>query len=73
LRDETVVLTAGTTNETAVRVMSDKQKLGIKLLIGADHDQSFQILIEGRRAALRAGGDDQVRRSLSYRRRLPVL
>jgi glutamate/aspartate transport system substrate-binding protein len=48
LRDKTVVVTAGTTNEAAVRAISDKQKLGIKLLIGADHDQSFQMLTEGR-------------------------
>jgi len=48
LRDRTVVVTAGTTNETAVRTISDKQKLGIKLLIGADHDQSFQMLTEGK-------------------------
>ena len=48
LRGKTVVVTAGTTNETAVRAISDKQKLGIKLLIGADHDQSFQMLAEGK-------------------------
>jgi len=48
LRGKTVVVTAGTTNEAAVRAISDKQKLGIKLLIGADHDQSFQMLTEGR-------------------------
>jgi glutamate/aspartate transport system substrate-binding protein len=47
LRDKTVVVTAGTTNEAAVRAISDKQKLGIKLLIGADHDQSFKMLTEG--------------------------
>jgi glutamate/aspartate transport system substrate-binding protein len=48
LRDKTVVVTAGTTNEAAVRATSDKQKLDIKLLIGADHDQSFQRLTEGK-------------------------
>ena len=48
LRDKTVVVTAGTTNEAAVRAISDKQKLDIKLLIGADHDQSFQMLTEGK-------------------------
>jgi glutamate/aspartate transport system substrate-binding protein len=48
LRDKTVVVTAGTTNEAAVRTISDKQKLDIKLLIGADHDQSFQMLTEGK-------------------------
>jgi len=48
LRGKTVVVTAGTTNEAAVRAISDKQKLGIKLLIGADHGQSFQMLTEGK-------------------------
>ena len=48
LRGKTVVVTAGTTNEAAVRAISDKQKLGIKLLIGADHNQSFQMLTEGK-------------------------
>ena len=48
LRGKTVVVTAGTTNETAVRAISDKQKLGIKVLVGADHDQSFQMLAEGK-------------------------
>jgi glutamate/aspartate transport system substrate-binding protein len=48
LRGKTVVVTAGTTNEAAVRAISDKQTLGIKLLIGADHDQSFQMLTEGK-------------------------
>ena len=48
LRGKTVVVTAGTTNEAVVRAISDKQKLGIKLLVGADHDQSFQMLAEGK-------------------------
>ena len=48
LRDKTVVVTAGTTNEAAVRTISDKQKLGIKLVIGKDHDQSFAMLGEGK-------------------------
>jgi glutamate/aspartate transport system substrate-binding protein len=48
LRDRTVVVTAGTTNEAAVRTISDKQHLGIKLLIGKDHAESFAILKEGK-------------------------
>ncbi len=48
LRDKTVVVTAGTTNEAAVRTISDKQKLGINFVIGKDHDQSFAILSEGK-------------------------
>ena len=37
LRDKTIVVTAGTTNEAAVRAISDKQHLGIKFLVGEDH------------------------------------
>jgi glutamate/aspartate transport system substrate-binding protein len=48
LRDKTVVVTAGTTNEAAVRAISDKQKLGIKLLVGRDHAESFALLREGK-------------------------
>jgi glutamate/aspartate transport system substrate-binding protein len=48
LRAKTVVVTAGTTNEAAVRAISDKQHLGIKLIIGRDHDESFALLREGK-------------------------
>jgi glutamate/aspartate transport system substrate-binding protein len=48
LRDKTIVVTAGTTNEAAVRAISEKQHLGIKLLVGKDHSESFAMLKEGR-------------------------
>ena len=48
LRDKTVVVTAGTTNEQAVKAISDKQKLGIKLVVGTDHAASFAMLKEGK-------------------------
>jgi glutamate/aspartate transport system substrate-binding protein len=48
LRDTTVVVTAGTTNEAAVRAISGKQHLGIKFLVGKDHAQSFAMLTEGK-------------------------
>jgi glutamate/aspartate transport system substrate-binding protein len=48
LRDKTVVVTAGTTNEAAVRAISDKQHLSIKILLGKDHDESFAMLKEGK-------------------------
>ena len=48
LRDKTVVVTAGTTNEAAVRAISDKQHLGIKLLVANDHAESFAMLKEGK-------------------------
>jgi glutamate/aspartate transport system substrate-binding protein len=48
LRDKTVVVTAGTTNEAAVRAISEKQHLGIKLLVGKDHAESFAMLKDGK-------------------------
>jgi glutamate/aspartate transport system substrate-binding protein len=48
LRDKTVVVTAGTTNEEAVRAISDKQHLGIKFLVSKDHAESFALLKEGK-------------------------
>jgi len=44
LRDKTIVVTAGTTNEAAVRAISEKQHLGIKFLVGKDHAESFAML-----------------------------
>ena len=48
LRDKTVVVTAGTTNEAAVRAISEKQQLGIKFLVGKDHADSFAMLQDGK-------------------------
>lgn len=48
LRDKTVVVTAGTTNAAAVRAISDKQKLGIELIVGKDHAESFAMLTAGK-------------------------
>ena len=48
LRGKTVVVTAGTTNEAAVRSLSDKQQLNIKLVIGKDHAESFSMLKDGK-------------------------
>ena len=39
-----VVVTAGTTNEQALRAFNDKQKLGLKLVTAPDHDASFKLL-----------------------------
>jgi glutamate/aspartate transport system substrate-binding protein len=48
LRGRTVVVTVGTTNEAALRALSDKQQLGIKLVVGNDHAQSFAMLQDGK-------------------------
>ena len=51
LRDKRIVVTAGTTNEAAVRAISDRQHLGINILVGKDHDESFAMLKEGKAEA----------------------
>ena len=51
LRGETVAVTSGTTNEAAVRSLSEKQGLNIKLITAADHDQSFAALRSGQAQA----------------------
>jgi glutamate/aspartate transport system substrate-binding protein len=48
LKGKTVVVTAGTTNEAAVRAISDKQQLGIKFLVGPDHAASFAMVQAGK-------------------------
>jgi glutamate/aspartate transport system substrate-binding protein len=47
LDGKTVVVTAGTTNEAALRALADKQKLNIKFATAADHAQSLSQLASG--------------------------
>ena len=63
---KTIVLTRGTVHETAIPKLAERQKLSIKFVFAADHNESFQTLAVGqgrrlrqrRRAALRhAGGN----------------
>jgi glutamate/aspartate transport system substrate-binding protein len=44
LAGKTVVVTSGTTNEAALRTLSDKQKLGINIVTSPDHAQSVALL-----------------------------
>jgi ABC-type amino acid transport substrate-binding protein len=48
LKGKTVVVTAGTTNEAAIRSISEQQNLGIKILVGKDHGDSFSMLEAGK-------------------------
>jgi glutamate/aspartate transport system substrate-binding protein len=48
LAGKTVVVTAGTTNEAALRTLSDKQRLGIAIITAPDHAQSMQVLASGK-------------------------
>jgi len=47
LAGKTVVVTAGTTNEAALRTLSDRQKLGITIVTAPDHGQSLALLVAG--------------------------
>jgi glutamate/aspartate transport system substrate-binding protein len=51
LAGKTAVVTSGTTNEAALRTLSDKQKLGITIVTAPDHAQSLEMLISGKAAA----------------------
>src|SRR5688572_11445003 len=51
LKGKTVVVTQGTTNERAIKALSDKENLGIKFLSAKDHDESFLTVASGRAVA----------------------
>src|SRR5205823_2227521 len=48
LAGRTAVVTAGTTNEAALRTLSDKQKLNISVITAADHALSLKTLVSGK-------------------------
>jgi glutamate/aspartate transport system substrate-binding protein len=48
LAGKTAVVTLGTTNEAALRTLSEKQKLGIRILTANDHAQSLEMLLPGK-------------------------
>ncbi|HEY6256688.1 MAG TPA: amino acid ABC transporter substrate-binding protein [Xanthobacteraceae bacterium] len=48
LAGKTVVVTLGTTNEAALRALSNKQKLGIDIVTAPDHMQSVALLAAGK-------------------------
>src|SRR5277367_4459004 len=48
LAGKTVVVTAGTTNEAALRTLSDKQKLGVNFVTARDHSESLALLVAGK-------------------------
>jgi len=51
LRNKTVVVTQGTTNERIIKALSDKDKLNIKFLNAKDHGESFLTVESGRAVA----------------------
>jgi glutamate/aspartate transport system substrate-binding protein len=48
LKGKTVVVTKGTTNEQAMHAVDKKFSLGLNIITSPDHEQSFQILADGK-------------------------
>jgi glutamate/aspartate transport system substrate-binding protein len=42
------VVTKGTTNEQAIQAADKKSSLGLTIVVGADHEQSYQMLVDGK-------------------------
>jgi glutamate/aspartate transport system substrate-binding protein len=48
LQGKTVVVTKGTTNEQAMHALDKKFALGLTIVVAPDHEQSYQMLVDGR-------------------------
>jgi glutamate/aspartate transport system substrate-binding protein len=48
LKGKTVVATKGTTNEQAMHSIDKKFSLGLNIVTAADHEQSYQMLVDGK-------------------------
>lgn len=48
LKGKTVVATAGTTNEAAIRKLSEQFGLGLKIITGRDHGESYAMLVDNK-------------------------
>jgi glutamate/aspartate transport system substrate-binding protein len=48
LKGKVAVVTAGTTNEHALKRLNDKLKLGINIVSARDHEASFRLVTEGK-------------------------
>jgi glutamate/aspartate transport system substrate-binding protein len=48
LTGKVIVVTAGTTNASAILLVNEKRKLGISLVTAPDHERSYQMVVEGK-------------------------
>jgi len=48
LQGKTVVVTKGTTNEQAMHAVDKKFALGLNIVVAPDHEQSYQMLVDGK-------------------------
>jgi glutamate/aspartate transport system substrate-binding protein len=47
-KGKTIVVTKGTTNEQAMQAVDAKFNLGLNILVSPDHEQSYQMLVDGK-------------------------
>src|ERR1700677_3886167 len=48
LQGKTIVVTKGTTNEQAMHAVDKKYNLGLNIVTAGDHEQSYQMLVDGK-------------------------
>ena len=48
LQGKTVIVTKGTTNEQAMHAIDKKFSLGLNIVVSPDHEQSYQMLVDGK-------------------------
>jgi glutamate/aspartate transport system substrate-binding protein len=48
LQGKTIVVTKGTTNEQAMHAIDKKFALGLNIVVSPDHEQSYQMLVDGK-------------------------
>jgi glutamate/aspartate transport system substrate-binding protein len=48
LQGKTIVVTKGTTNEQAMHALDKKFTLGLNIVVSPDHEQSYQMLVDGK-------------------------
>jgi len=48
LQGKTIVVTKGTTNEQAMHAVDKKFNLGLNIVVASDHEQSYQMLVDGK-------------------------
>ncbi|MBV8764525.1 MAG: amino acid ABC transporter substrate-binding protein [Hyphomicrobiales bacterium] len=48
LKGKTLVVTSGTTNEAALKLLDEKYKLGITIVSAKDHEESYDMLAQGK-------------------------
>ena len=47
-KGKTIVVTKGTTNEQAMHTVDEKFRLGLNIVVAPDHEQSYQMLVDGK-------------------------